>query len=263
MSHQLTQSAIQTNLTNGVLTLTLNRPGVRNALTLEMVEHLLHVFDNLDSSQVRVAIIRGAGGNFCAGGDLKDMNQLLQNNSIDEIASYSAQAGRMLQSVYKSKVAVIAAVEGAVMGGGFGLACAADIVIATADAKFGLPESSLGLVPAQIAPYVVKRVGRSYARLLAVSGTVIEARKAQQIGLVHYVVDNDTILDELIAEITARIISCAPQALATTKELVSASSSEMEDPEKLGDIFARAMLSDEATEGIAAFSEKRKPQWVQ
>lgn len=263
MSEQTLVAAITTCLDKGVLTVTLNRPQARNALSLQMVEELSRVFDELDGD-VRVVIIRGAGGNFCAGGDVKDMAGLLQGGDLDAVAAYSASAGRMLQKVYRSKAAVIAAAEGAVMGGGFGLTCAADIVIATEDAKFGLPETSLGLVPAQIAPYVVKRVGRSYARMLAVSGGVIEARRAQQIGLVHYVVENERVLDELISEITSRVMNCAPNALSVSKELVDArEASDVDDPEKLGNIFARAMLGAEAAEGIAAFAEKRKPQWVQ
>ncbi len=264
MSTKTAWTSILTTMHHGVLTLTLNRPHLRNALNAVMVDEITKVFLELDGREVRVIVIRGAGGNFCAGGDVKDMSALLEKQDLEEVVAYSASAGRMLQTVYQSKIAVIAACEGVVMGGGFGLSCVADVVIATEDARFGLPETSLGLVPAQIAPYVVKRVGRSYAKLLAVCGGSIDARKAQQIGLVHNIVPNSAVLDELIAEISQRVLGCAPGALSVSKQLVMAPEGlEPADPEQLGNIFARALLGGEAAEGIAAFAEKRKPQWVQ
>lgn len=266
MAAKLSTSDLIVSLQERVLTITFNRPRSRNALTQQMVEEVTGIFENIDTNAVRVVVLRGAGGNFCAGGDLKDMALFLAKGDHAQIADFSARAGRMFQSVYNSKVAVVAAVEGAVMGGGFGLTCAADVVIAKADAKFGLPESALGLVPAQIAPYVVKRVGPSYARMLAVCGGAIDANRAVQIGLVHHIADGEEQFEALLHEIIQQILLCAPGAIAVSKQLVDDQRSDDDtdsSPERLGDVFARALLGEEAAEGLAAFTQKRKPQWVQ
>lgn len=256
---------IELRLADEVLHLTLNRPEARNALTEQMVSEISDAFDGLDDAGVRVVVLRGSGGNFCAGGDVKDMSSLRtqsEDGDLKFIARYSASAGQLLREVNDARQAVVAVLEGSVLGGGLGLACVADVTIALRNARFGLPETSLGLVPAQIAPFIRRRLGESYARLLAVQGGSFDAIWAQRLGIAHYLVDDEDELEAKLTEVLDQINACAPQALTCAKRLMSDSASaEGNDPESLGLIFAQSMLGEEGKEGTAAFMEKRKPRW--
>jgi isohexenylglutaconyl-CoA hydratase len=256
---------ISLNIEDGVMHLTLNRPESRNAINSEMVSEVIAVFRQLAALEVRTVVLRGAGGNFCAGADIKDMNALIKHaksNELDAIAKINGSAGTLFHTVNNAPQAVVAVVEGAVMGGGMGIACSADIVIAMANTKFALPETGLGLLPAQVAPFVRNRIGNSYARLLAVQGGQFDAEQAHRFGLVHYVVKDETELQETLAQVLKKIKGCAPKALATAKALMMPDSLLKQDPESLGMLFAKAMVGDEAQEGTQAFIEKRKPKWA-
>ena len=157
------------------LHVTLSRPESRNAMSFAMVRELIAVFAAIaDDRETRAVILRGAGGNFCAGGDIKDMAGARGAepgpDGKDPLAVTNRIFGAMLAQIEQAPQAVIAVLEGAVMGGGFGLCCVSDVAIASDDAKFRLPETSLGVPPAQIAPFIVRRVGLTHARRLAVTG---------------------------------------------------------------------------------------------
>ena len=149
------------------------------------------------------------------------------------------------------------------MGGGFGLACVADVAIASETAQFRLPETSLGVVPAQIAPFLVERLGYSQAKRLAVTGGRLDAAAALRLGLVHTVADTADLQTELDT-VLADILACAPGALAATKGLMA--QARLREPQDLvqsaAAIFSRAAQGPEGMEGIAAFMQKRKPQWA-
>jgi isohexenylglutaconyl-CoA hydratase len=261
---------IELQLSDGVLHLTLNRPEVRNALSAELVLEIIAAFATLDA-RIRAVVLRGAGGNFCAGGDIKDMAAMIAAKSdapltdernVEAIAEYNLLAGKLFHAVNNAAPPVVAVLEGAVMGGGMGLTCAADVTIALKTAKFGLPETSLGLLPAQVAPFIRRRVGESNARLLGVLGGHIDAIEAERIGLVHYVANDELGLQEKLAEVLTKIRACAPLASAAAKKLMfEQTEAQNEDPKHLGLLFARAMVGDEAREGTAAFVGKRKPEW--
>lgn len=261
---------IEAQLKDKVLYLTFSRPHSRNALTREMIDEIESTFADLVGTDTRIVVLRGRGGNFCAGGDVKEMSLLLagsQSGNFETVADYSIAYGRLLQTVNNAPQAVIAVLEGTVLGGGLGLACVADVVIAVSDARFGLPETTLGLVPAQIAPYVLKKVGESNARLLGIMGAQFDAASAQRFGFVHYVVDDAAQADIVLNDTIAKIRACAPEALAKTKELMTCEGEEQEVadvdmPVRLGGLFARVMAGEEAREGTAAFKEKRKPRWA-
>ena len=157
---------------NGVLHITLNRPECRNAMSLEMVNELRAVLAQLDS-QVRAVVISGAGGHFCAGADVKDLV-----SAGDQLQALNRAFGTLLQEVQALAPVVIAVLQGAVLGGGFGLACVSDIAIAEGQAQFGLPETRLGLLPAQIAPFVVKRIGLTHTRRLALTAARFDGVEA-------------------------------------------------------------------------------------
>ena len=156
------------------------------------------------------------------------------------------------------------AAPSAVLGGGFGLCCVSDVAIAVADARFGLPETGLGLPPAQIAPFVVERVGLTEARRLGVCGGRFDGAEAARLGLVHFVESDAASLEARLDEVLDQIRRCAPQANAVTKRIMLGVSRA--DPDDLLDDaardFAECLRGDEGTEGTMAFIEKRLPNWA-
>jgi isohexenylglutaconyl-CoA hydratase len=250
----------------GVLHLTLNRPDVRNAMSLAMVLELRQALAAAeDDGGTRVIVLRGAGGHFCAGADLKDMatarTKLADNpNAVREI---NQAFGDLCVAFANTGLAVVAVLEGTVMGGGFGLACVTDVAIAAENTVFRLPETSLGVLPAQIAPFLVERLGYAEAKRLAVTGSRIGAAEALRIRLVHEVHAADA-LEAALARITGDILHCAPGALAATKALVSRARWErlaaLVNEAALA--FSRAALGPEGVEGMTAFLQKRKAKWT-
>ena len=252
---------------DGVLHVTLNRPALRNAMSLKMVDELRAVLARAEArGDVRVIVLRGAGGHFCAGADLQDMAQSRQHEMTgvsDALAAANARFGGLCVAFARTGIATVAVLEGTVMGGGLGLACVADVALAATGARLRLPETSLGLVPAQIAAFLVERVGPSQARRLAVTGGTLSAAQALAIGLVHEVHD-DAALDAALAATLAQILRCAPGAIAATKHLM-AHAAHMPASELVDDaarIFARAARGPEGIEGTTAFLQKRAPGWA-
>jgi isohexenylglutaconyl-CoA hydratase len=164
---------------------------------------------------------------------------------------------------------VVALLQGAVLGGGFGMACAVDIVIADHQTKFAMPETSLGVVPAQIAPFVIARVGLSQARRLALLGERINGQEAWRLGLVHFLTQGEAEMEAKLQSVLEQINRCAPNANMATKQLLQSMDSVIHkndmNPvlEQAADIFVKALFSAEGKEGTAAFIEKRKPSWAQ
>jgi isohexenylglutaconyl-CoA hydratase len=249
----------------GVLYVTLNRPDSRNAMSLAMVEELRAVLRAVRHDQgVRALVLRGAGGHFCAGGDIKDMASARAKGG-DAYRELNRAFGSLLEEAQCAPQVLVAVLEGAVLGGGFGLACVSDIAIAHQDAKFGLPETSLGILPAQIAPFVVRRIGLTQARRLALTAARFDGAEALRLGLVHFSEADDQALVDRLAESLQQIRQCAPGANAATKALLLAT-----ETEHLGSLldhaagqFAEAVLSSEGMEGTMAFVQKRKPAWAQ
>ena len=272
--------AIRAEQTGPVLAITLNRPEARNAMSLDMVAELRQVLAAAEATAgqqdaVRVVVLRGAGGHFCAGADLKDMAgarmRAMQaptgaegaHAGADPIADVNAAFGELCVAYSRTPLAVVALLEGTVMGGGFGLACVADVAIASDTAKFRLPETSLGVVPAQIAPFLVERLGYSQAKRLAVTGGRLDASEALRLGLVHAVVHTTALQTEL-DKVLADILACAPGALAATKSLMA--QARLQEPRTLvqhaATVFSQAAQGSEGQEGMTAFMQKRKPNWV-
>jgi len=216
------------------------------------------------TGDVRAIVLRGAGGHFCAGGDVKDMEAArLAADGEAAMAAVNARFGELCAPYTATGIATIAVVEGSVMGGGFGLACVADVVIAVDTAQFRLPETSLGLVPAQIAPFLVERLGVAEARRLAVTGGKLDAREALAMRLVHEVHAADQI-DAALDRVLADVLRCASQAVAASKALIA--KARLQPPAALiaeaAQVFARAVVSVEGQEGTMAFMQKRSPNWA-
>ena len=259
-----------------VLHITLNRPELRNAMSLRMVSELRAALRAAESEgQVRVIVLRGAGGNFCAGADLKDMAaarmQAVQSQpqvaadapALDAVAQANLQFGELCLAFASTPLALVAVLEGSVMGGGFGLACVADVALACESALFRLPETCLGMVPAQIAPFLVDRLVYAQAKRLAVTGGGVSAAQAMSIGLVHAVHAADQI-EAALAAALGDILACAPGALAATKALISKArlTAAADLLQASAIIFSRAAKGAEGIEGTTAFIQKRKPNWA-
>jgi isohexenylglutaconyl-CoA hydratase len=250
-----------------VLHLTLNRPEVRNAMSQRMVTELRLALAAAEASgAVRVVVLRGAGGHFCAGGDIRDMAAARMKPAAegeDAMAQVNAHFGLLCAAFARTPLALVAVLEGTVMGGGFGLACVADVAIAGDSVAFRLPETSLGVVPAQIAPYLVERIGYSQAKRLAVTGAKVGAAPALAIGLVHEV-HHGAALDAALSRVLADILQCAPDALAQTKHLVALARFKpaADLVEEAAAVFSRAVQGAEGIEGTTAFVQKRKPSWA-
>ena len=276
------------DLDDGVLNLTLHRPHKRNAMNSAMVIELMAVFESIQGNRtIRAVVIRGAQGNFCAGGDISDMSQdskqgsesspepssskldssKLDSSKLDSsklrdaIWHFNRSFGTLITKVNRAPQLVICILEGAVLGGGFGLACISDVAIAKPDAMFAMPETGLGIIPAQIAPFVVARIGLTQARRLTLLGERLDGHAALALGIVHHVTDD---VEAELARNLKIFNKCAPNATAVTKQLVLdvAERSGMEPLlDRASDDFSKAMLSDEGQEGTTAFIQKRKPSW--
>lgn len=280
----MTTSTIQVQQDKGICTLTLNRPEVRNAMSMAMINELLTALKQAEEDPgVRVIVLRGAGGHFCSGGDISDMAQArmqlaaqqaahhqdpakssMKTSSPNPVAQVNAQFGRLCLAFARTPLPVVTVLEGTVMGGGFGLACVSDVTLALDNVAFRLPETSLGVIPAQIAPFLVERLGYAEAKRLSVTGAKVLAQEALTIRLVHEVHASLDALNDALANTVAGIMACGPQAIGQTKQLLAHARLSM--PESLIDdaaeMFARAVLSDEGQEGTSAFMQKRKPAWM-
>ncbi|BES70635.1 isohexenylglutaconyl-CoA hydratase [Marinobacter nanhaiticus D15-8W] len=251
-----------------ILHLTLDRPESRNAMSLDMVREMSTVFDQIAADcTIRAIILRGAGGHFCAGGDIRDMAAARSQKpgaGKDPFRDLNRAFGRLIQQVNEAPQVVIAVLEGAVMGGGFGLACVSDLAIAAENARFAMPETSLGIIPAQIAPFVVERIGLTQARRLALLGLKIDGAEAQRLGIVHQVVENESALAAATDAAIDQLIRCAPQATAATKALLhQAGTVPMSDLlDEAAQQFAETVRGEEGAEGTLAFMQKRPPAWA-
>jgi len=250
------------------LTVWFNRPKVRNALSGEMIAELRQVFTLLKKTQhIRGVTMRGHGGVFCAGGDIKGFKSALQSGeqSFDDIARTSRVAGELFAMINETPQVVVMLVEGAAIAGGFGIVCCGDVVVVTEDAKFSLTETSVGIPPAQIAPVVTERLGSRLARRLMLTASRFEGVEAGRIGLADFVAKDAAQMNEIEIDMKAQIRKCAPGANAATKRIVLAARHTDRAPmiELAGAEFAKCMLSDEGREGVASFLEKRKPYWVE
>ena len=265
---------IRAEQVGAVLHITLNRPEARNAMSLQMVAELQQALQAAEATAgsegaVRVVVLRGAGGHFCAGADLKDMagarmrSMQREAGAPDPIAEVNAAFGRLCVAYAQTPLAVVAVLEGTVMGGGFGLACVADVALADESASFRLPETSLGVVPAQIAPFLVERLGYSQAKRLAVTGGRLDAAAAHRMGLVHELCSADD-LPQTLNRVLSDILACAPGALAATKALMQQArfSPAADLVEQAAAVFAHSAQSAEGLEGMTAFIQKRKPTWA-
>jgi methylglutaconyl-CoA hydratase len=249
----------------GVAFVTINRPAKRNAFDGLTIEALTEAFETLQGADhVRVVFLRGAGGDFSAGGDLNWMAAAVELTEADNREDAMSVAV-MLKALADIPAVTIALVEGACFGGGAGLVAACDYAVATDDARFGFSEVKLGLIPAMIAPYVVNVIGPSNARALFVTGRTFDARHAKSMGLVHEVVQDEPALAQAQERLTGEIMAAAPGAVAQARKLVWDVWGRPIDHELMRETahrLAHQRVGEEAREGVTAFLQKRRPDWA-
>ena len=257
---------IRTETRGAFVYATLDAPATLNALTEVMVVDLLESLSRAEAQPaMRALVIRGAGGNFCAGGDFSRFRALMATPAAatDPIATFNRAFGSLLERLHRAQVATVAVVEGAAMGGGAGLAACCDFVLASSAARFGMPEVTLGLPPAQIAPFIAARLGEAAALRLMLTGQRLKAHEAMACGLADEVLEGDA-LDERLAALLTALGRAEPAALRATKAIVqhrrSASLSDTLDFASVK--FAASLRSGCAAEGINALFAKRGARWV-
>lgn len=247
-----------------VATVALARSESRNALDEAMIAGLADAFTALSADPaVRVVTLRGDGTAFCAGANLAWMARVAGYGHAENVADVRTLE-RMFAAIDRCPKVTIARVQGPAMGGGAGLVAVCDLAVAAQDAFFAFPEVRLGLIPAVIAPYVVRKIGVGAARRHFVTGTPFTALEAHRIGLIDRTVTEEAMLDQTVAMYSEWALAAGPEAVAAVKELLRGIDGRT--PEEAAattvEALARLRQSAEGQEGVRAFLEKRKPDWA-
>ena len=258
----MTYSTITVEVRDQFVWCKLNRPEVRNAFNPEMIAELTDFAGNLPDG-VRGVVLHGEGLMFCAGGDLRWMQQSLEMDR-EQNRQDAQRLAEMYLALDRLPVPMIGLIHGAAMGGGVGLVCVCDYAIAVDGTQFSFSEVRLGIVPACISPFVLRKIGPGYARALFTSAERFESRKAYEIGLIHAIASDRNEADALLKKKLQEIVECGPNAIRHIKNLLFEllfDSSDREQLDRAADLLANVRVSQEGQEGLRAFLEKRKPNW--
>jgi len=257
----MSYTTIQLSYDLQLATITLNRPDKRNAISYELIEELLHALDEVTASSALVLILTGAGKAFCSGMDLDNLKQLLGRSPEQDLQESETMA-RLFRSLYEFPKPTIAAVNGAAIAGGCGLATLCDFTLAVPEAKFGYTETRIGFVPAIVSTFLLRQIGEKHARNLLLTGRIITADEAWRLGMVNEIVAPDK-LPERARELAAQLMENSPVSLACTKRLLSDLGSKELDAQLRSAVKENAAVraTQDFREGISSFLEKRKPRW--
>ncbi|HTT33521.1 MAG TPA: enoyl-CoA hydratase-related protein [Methylomirabilota bacterium] len=241
--------------------ITLNRPDKRNAVSAAMIAELQTVLDEIERSHARVAIVTGAGTAFCAGMDL-DMLSAIAQQSPAENQEDSRRMAKMFRRIWSFPRPLIAAVNGPALAGGCGIATLCDFTLAVPEAKFGYTEVRIGFLPAIVSVFLTRQIGEKKTRDLLLTGRIIEAEEAKELGLVNEVVPAEHLLARA-NELAEVLISASPGSLSRAKRLMTsaAAASVDHDLERAVLENARIRCTPDFKEGLASFLQKRKPVW--
>jgi methylglutaconyl-CoA hydratase len=256
-------STLHTHTEGGVLTLTMNRPEKRNALNPAMMDELTYALEAAAGDVAcGVVLLTGAGEAFCAGMDLAHLESL-NVKTPEEHRADSESIARLLRTLYDTPKPTIAAVNGAAIAGGMGLATICDFTLAVPEAKFGYTEVKIGFIPAIVSAFLRGQIGDKRARDLLLTGRLIKAQEAFDLGLVTHVVPEQDLMHEAGA-LAQRLLGNSPAAMRATKRLLSDHARRHLDPEIEAAIDANveARATEDFKEGVRAFLEKRRPEWV-
>ncbi len=246
----------------GIATITLNRPEKRNAVSFALVAELMAALDAIEHSPAQVVIITGAGTAFCAGLDLDDLKALLGRTHAQNVED-SATMARLFRRLYDFPLPTIAAVNGAAIAGGTGIATMCDFTLAVPEARFGYTEVRIGFVPAIVSSFLVMQVGHKIARDLLLTARLFDAAEAHRFGLVNEVVAPERLLVRA-RELAQQIMENSPSSVRATKRLINGFIREALDRQiaEAVEDNARIRTTADFREGIASFLEKRKPVWT-
>ncbi len=248
---------------NSIATIFLNRPEVHNAFNDIVISELTACFQEVGKMEnVRVVVLRGRGKSFCAGADLNYMKGIAQFGYQENFED-GKRLANLFDTIYSCPKPTIAVVHGAAFGGANGLLAASDIVIADEKTTFAFSEVKIGISPATIGPYVLKRIGEYGGKELMMTGKRFKGKEAEKFGLVNLSVESSE-LESVLEEYIKQFMTSAPKAVEATKEMINKIiENKLNDPmEYTADLIARLRAADEGQEGMAAFLEKRKPGWI-
>lgn len=246
---------------HGVAHLTLNRPDKRNALSFQLLDELKQALDEVEQSQAQVVVLTGAGKAFCAGMDLEELKKLTGKSHTENVAD-SRKMAQIFRRLYEFPKPTIAAVNGAAIAGGTGLATMCDFTLAVPEAKFGYTEVRIGFVPAIVSSILVWQVGHKIARDLLLTGRIFDSAEAHRLGLVNEMVGPDQLIKRA-NELASQLMENSPTSLRLTKKLINGFISAQLDTQIEQAIEQNAGIRQTADfrEGVASFLEKRKPRW--
>lgn len=253
-----------TSVASDILQVTLNRPELHNAFNEDLISELSDLGNQLsNNSDIRIVILTGNGKSFCAGADLNWMKKT-KNFTFEENKDDAINLGMMFHILDELPQAVIGRINGSAIGGGTGLVSICDISVTVQQAKFAFSEVNLGLIPAVISPFVINKINFHNAREFFLTGERFDGNKACSIGLVNYVVKNEAELDQKVKYLVNQIYSSGPSAIKEAKHLIrTIQDKNMESIlSSTAQKIASIRVSPEAQEGISAFLEKRKPDWI-
>ena len=255
-------STLQLAYDAGIATITFNRPDKRNAISFELLNELLAAFDEVEASPAQILVLTGAGKAFCAGLDLEELKSLLGKTPAENLAD-SERIARVFRRLYDFPKPTIAAVNGAAIAGGTGLATMCDFTLAVPEAKFGYTEVRIGFIPAVVSSILVWQVGHKIARDLLLSGRIFDAVEAHRLGLVNEVVEAVQLLPR-VRELAASLLENSPASMRATKALVNSFIGKELDRQFADSIAqnAQARTTADFREGVSSFLEKRKPKWT-
>ncbi len=246
---------------SGIATITLNRPERRNALNSSLLQELLGAFEEIESSDAQVVVLAGSGKAFCAGLDLEELKALVGKSHAENLED-SERIAKVFRRLYDFPKPTIAAVNGAAIAGGTGLATMCDFTLAVPEAKFGYTEVRIGFVPAIVSSILVWQVGHKIARDLLLTGRIFEAAEAHRVGLVNEIVAPERLMART-RELAAQLMENSPSSVRATKRLINRFISTQLD-QQIADAIennARIRTTDDFREGVSSFLEKRKPRW--
>src|SRR5437899_12391386 len=254
-------STLLLELTGHVATITLNRPEKRNAISAVMIAELQTALDEIEKSHVRVAILTGAGKAFCSGMDLEMLAAMAQQ-SPSENQEDSRRMAKLFRRIWSFPRPLVAAVHGPALAGGCGIAMLCDFHLAVPEAKFGYTEVKIGFLPAIVSVFLMRQIGEKRARDLLLTGRIIEAAEAKEMGLINEIVPAEKLLARS-NELAEVLISSSPASLSRAKRLLTSAAAATVDADLERAVMenARIRCTPDFKEGLASFLEKRKPVW--